>query len=1085
MKRLSNVAPIALTALAVTLPHPLLADWDITDTGQPYTETRLTLTEGTWMSLDVSPNGETIIFDLLGDIYTISAAGGNATLVHGGPAMQRSPKFSPDGQWITYLSDRDGADNIWISRADGTGARQISHETTLVPSAPAWNADGTAIAAARMFDTSDRLHDSEIVRYALSGGPGEVVVQAPETGENVHEVTFSPDGRTMIYTEKVTPQGQSVIYVDANHLNFAIQSQNLGTGETDQLIRGFGGAMTPTISPNGSQIAFIRRVRDRTVLFTYDRDTRVQRPIFDGLDRDGQADFLGQGAYYPAFEWFPDNRHIAIWWGGKLHRIDTETGAHNEIPFQAIATHRLTEPTRFHHELAPEEMRVRAITKIAPSPMSQAIAFSAIGHVWTQASPDSEPVRITDSTLSESDPVYSPDGSRLAFVQWSDVTGGSIRLRDANGHVSTVATGPGIMRDPVFTPDGATLLYRITPGDNCLGGHHAEPGLYAVPTSGGENRRLGEGGANLRVTADGSRIFFTTEDYVDGSMQTTLASIAIDGTDRRDHVLTDGSDTNELKISPDMQWLAFRQYQQYYVMPFDPAAETSEIATENARQISTIGGYELAWSRDSDALVFAIGPQVQRYRIGDDGVATDYAEINLTVPVDVPSGQVALTGGRIITMNDADAVIENGTVLLDGNRIAAVGPAGSIAIPNGTEIIDIAGRTVMPGLVDMHGHLDTCYYASSGLVPESQASRYAALAFGVTTNFDPYTSELQTLTMDEATQAGEMVGPRAISVGLVAYGRQRKYDPAYIPINAYEDALTYMARKEMLGIWAFKSYRQTMRAQRQMLVSAAREHGIMADLEGESNFYIDLTGILDGHMSVEHNMPMSVIYDDLIQLQSASRVAQTPTLVVLFGELMGENYLYQTTRSWDDPRVRRFVQNVTSSYGPLGAPGDAPPYVRGMTTVQADDSLYDIGFRSVSRSMNALDQAGALINVGSHGQVFGLAQHWEMWLLAEGGMAPNRVLRAATMNGATTLGVDDQIGSIEPGKLADIIVLDRNPLDDIRNSNSVRYTIVNGRVYDSETMNEAGNHPQPRQPFFWEGQDIPEGMEWIPAWAHN
>jgi hypothetical protein len=257
------------------------------------------------------------------------------------------------------------------------------------------------------------------------------------------------------------------------------------------------------------------------------------------------------------------------------------------------------------------------------------------------------------------------------------------------------------------------------------------------------------------------------------------------------------------------------------------------------------------------------------------------------------------------------------------------------------------------------------------------------------------------------------------------------------------------------------------------------------DVEGESHLFNNMTMVQDGHFNVQHNLPIATYYDDIVQLWSHSQVSHTPTLIVLFGEMMGENYMYETTEAWKDPKAQTFVQVTTSGYSPLATPYGAPPYVRNMTTVQVADELWNIGFRSVARSMKKLDDAGVTINVGSHGQIPGLAMHWEMWLLSQGGMSNQHVLRAATLNGAKSLGVDKEIGSIEPGKLADFIVLDANPLEDIRNSNTVRYTLVNGHLYDSNTMNEIGNVDKPRGKFYWEvGRDY-HGIEWKKAWAHD
>jgi hypothetical protein len=235
-------------------------------------------------------------------------------------------------------------------------------------------------------------------------------------------------------------------------------------------------------------------------------------------------------------------------------------------------------------------------------------------------------------------------------------------------------------------------------------------------------------------------------------------------------------------------------------------------------------------------------------------------------------------------------------------------------------------------------------------------------------------------------------------------------------------------------------------------------------------------------MALEHNIPVATYYDDIVKLAAASGVANTPTLNVTFGEMMGESYLYETTRAWENPKIQAYVQETTSGYSAIPTPYSAPVHVRSMTTMKAAPELWDVGFRSVSRSTKKLDEAGVIINSGSHGQVFGLALHWEMWSMAAGGMDPMRVLKTATINGAKTLGLEHEIGSLEAGKLADIIVMDKNPLEDIHNSDSVSLTMVNGRLYDALTMNEIGNYDRPRSKFYWELPDY-NGIDWNEAWA--
>jgi Tol biopolymer transport system component len=1088
-------APLLLAAAALagtTAAHAAAgpasvaqAAWDVSDTGQPYTDVEFTVDEGTWMSVAVSPDGRTIAFDLLGDIYTIPAAGGDAALVHGGPAMQRMPSYSGDGGELLYLSDASGSDNVWISNADGSQPRQITHETIDIIGSASWGPQDDSVAVVKVRATFPRMKSSEIRLFDFGGGEGSLLVRAPESRRDVQEPRITADGRFVYYTERINDPN---IYVNAEHPNYVIQRRELASGRTESILEGWGSATAPQPSPDDRRLAFVRRVKEKTVLFVYDVAQRKQRPVYDRLDRDLHADFVQQGAYYPRFGWFPDNRHVAIWGKGRLLRVDVDAGTAQEIRFRVRARHRVTDVARFEQDLAPPGFEVRVVREIAPAPGGKNLAFTALGRLWRAGSDGRDPGRLTQAKAFEFDPAYSGDGKRLAYVEWDDEYGSALKVMTAGGsEPRVIAKSRGVIRDPSFSLDAKYLTYRIQEADKAMGGHGTKAGIYLVGAAGGESRFVTEGEEAPAFTPDGARIYYVAVEHRNHQTIHVLTSVNLEGLGRREHARTPDSDTLELRISPDLRWIAFRERQQYYVMPYQetgqPLTVTARSTEVPVRRLTDLGGNSLAWAADSSGVHWTLGPSLYRASVAllesPAQPPAPYAHIALKIPTDVPRGSIAFTNARVITMK-GEEVIERGTVLVQGARITAVGPGDQVQIPGGTKIVDATGKTVMPGLIDMHGHNDCCY--TSGVFPQKQPARYAELAFGITTNFDPYSSELVNYEMRETDLAGITVGPRWIGSGNPIYGRARKGDFTFVPIEGYEDAQRAMQRKRALGGLVIKSYKQPARRQRQMLVKAGREAGIMVDVEGEGHFYNGITMILDGHTNLEHNLPVARYYDDVVQLMSRSATSNTPTLIVAFGELYGENFLYQSERAWEDPKVKLYVQEVTSSYGALEVPGGAPPYSRNMTSIRLADELWDIGLRGVSRSVKRLDDAGVTINVGSHGNIAGLTLHWEMRLLAQGGMSNHRILRAATLNGARTLGLDRQIGSLEPGKLADVIVLGANPLEDIRNTNSVRYTMVNGRLYDSLSMDEIGNYDRPRGRFYWERDDY-HGIDWNDAWS--
>ncbi|MCW9037655.1 MAG: amidohydrolase, partial [Altibacter sp.] len=300
--------------------------WKVAAPGKDfkYKPHSFTTTEGTWMNLDVSPNGQTIVFDLLGDIYTLPVTGGKATPIRTGIPFEIQPRFSPDGTKISFTSDAGGGDNIWIMDADGRNAKQVTKEDFRLLNNAVWMPNGRYLVARKHFTSGRSLGAGEMWQYHITGGSGLQLTKRKNDQQDVNEPFISADGKYLYYSEDMYPGGFFQYNKDPNKEIYVIKRYDFETGETTPITGGPGGAARPTVSPNGKKLAFVKRVRAKSVLYIHDLETGEEWPVFDQLNKDQQEAWAIFGVY-PNLSWMPNNTEIVFWSGGKIQKIDTET----------------------------------------------------------------------------------------------------------------------------------------------------------------------------------------------------------------------------------------------------------------------------------------------------------------------------------------------------------------------------------------------------------------------------------------------------------------------------------------------------------------------------------------------------------------------------------------------------------------------------------------------------------------------------------------------------------------------------------------------------------------------------------------
>jgi imidazolonepropionase-like amidohydrolase/Tol biopolymer transport system component len=1016
------------------------------------------VSEGTWISLDVSPDGKSIVFDIVGDIYTMPITGGAAKLILGGAAYEHQPRFSPDGKRIAFTSDREGLTNIWTARVDGTDLRQVSKEKERDVANPAWTPDGQYLVARKHFRNTRSLGAGEMWLYHTAGGNGLKLTDRRNWEQNATEPIVSSDGRYVYFTEDISPGNGFQYNRDAHGQVYVIQRFDRQTGNRSTLTGGAGSALRPQLSPDGKTMAFVRRVGLKSVLWLRDLESGRERQLFDGLDHDQQEAWAIYGTY-PGYDWTPDGKSIVIWAKGKINSVDVASGKATNIPFTAHIHQTITDAVRFTQQVAPDSFDVKMLRWVAVSPDQKRVVYTSLGKLYVKELPNGKPHRVTsDSENDELYPSWSPDGRTLVYATWNDNTLGAIRTIGADGRGGRrITTKPGHYIEPRFSYSGNQIVFRRVGSDGLRSPLYTQDrGIYIVGTNGGDAKLVTEDGSAPRFNKAGDRIFtFGSE-----TQKAALVSVNLTGGDRRVHLISENA--TEFVPSPDEKFVAWVERFNAYVAPLPMTGKPIDVSTSvsefPAKRISRDAGIYLHWSPDSRRVYWALGPELYHrdvsatfaFETQDTTTLVKDPEskgvpIGFKAAADKPTGRLALTGATVITMNGSE-IIPNATILIDRNRITYVGSGATIQIPADTKRIDVSGKYIMPGFVDAHAHIGT---GSNGIAPRANYGFLASLAFGTTTMHDPSNSTEMIFSTSETARATGMIAPRLFSTGTILYGAEGNVKAI---TTSFDDALAHLRRMKAVGAFSVKSYNQPRRDARQQIIEAARQLQMEVVPEGGSTFSVNTTMFLDGHTTLEHNLPVAPLYEDMLKLISSSKTAYTPTFIVLYGGMSGENYWYQNANVWENEKLQYY-----NPRGQLDARSRRRP-------MAANDDYF---FVTVSQAAKALNDRGVIVSTGAHGQIDGIGEHWETWMMQMGGMTNHEALRAATLNGARALGLDKDVGSLENGKLADLIVLDANPLTDIKNTQSIRYVMVNGRMYDTSNMAQIGNHPAPAPRATW------------------
>ena len=539
---------ISIATIIVTAGGLVAQEGEGSDTalgGLPLEPTRTlsyTVERGSWMSVDVSPDGRTLVFDLLGDIYTMPIQGGTATPVLTGLAFEGQPRFSPGGDRIAYISDRSGGLNLWTMAVDGSDTVQVTRGKDDIYTSPEWTPDGKYLVAAKTF--SPLGGSAKLWLYHVEGGSGTALIedegsQGPGPGAfrglKTLGAAFGPDGDEIWYA-----RAQGDWEYNAMLPRYQVAAYDRETGESTTVTARYGGGFRPAVSPDGRWLVYGSRHEAETGLRARDLQTGEEHWVVYPVQRDDQESRATLDVL-PGYSFTPDSRELVLTYDGRFWRVGVEPDASGpvEIPFSAEVELQAGPRLDFDYPVDDSpSFLARQIEELTPSPDGRRVAFTALDRLYLADVPRNGDEPGTPRLVAANvpggvfQPAWSPDGSSLVFVSWDDQEGGHLwRIPASGGDPRQLTPRSAAWSTPAWSADSERIVAVRASVRARQEGPTPGAELVWVPSGGGEHTVIapsqGRGLPHFRVDQP-DRIYLNRNG--------TLLSVRWDGSDEQEHL---------------------------------------------------------------------------------------------------------------------------------------------------------------------------------------------------------------------------------------------------------------------------------------------------------------------------------------------------------------------------------------------------------------------------------------------------------------------------------------------------------------------------------------------------------------------